>query len=159
MVDVVQRIIKLLEDHVHPDLKRPFYDGDPIAIPASKLPTISVEMTDCDIDEAATGHDSHLDTIMIKVIVDKRVDFDKKEGEVVAQKTLRDYIKGVGSDGKLKSNSVVGVLRNNLTLSSAVLDQLMQVNISVVRRGDDTITEEAWISLTTESIVDMSERT
>lgn len=157
MADIVKKVKELLEEYVHPDLKRPFYDGDPVAIPASRLPTIAIEMTASGIDEGPTGHDSHLDTLTIKVIVDKRADFNKQPAEVVAQKTLRDFVKGVDDDGNLKSNSIVGVLRKYLSLDSSVLDQLISIDFSVVKR-EDMLSEEAWLSFTTESLVEMSGR-
>jgi len=157
MSDIIKKVIDLLEEHSTPDLKRPFYDGDPIIIPASKLPTVSVEMTGSDIDEGATGYDSHSDIITIKVIVDKRQDFNQGAGDVVAQKTLREYVKGVDSDGKLLANSIVGVLRKHLSLDSTILDQMMSIDFSVIKR-EDIITEEAWISFAVESIVEMSAR-
>lgn len=157
MANIVKEVKQLLEDYVHPDLKRPFYDGDPVVIPASRLPTISIEMSGSDIDEGPTGHDSHLDTLTIKVIVDKRPDFNKQPGEVVAQKTLRDFVKGTDDDGNLKTNSLVGVLRKYLTLNSSVLDQLISIDFSVVKR-DDILTEEAWLSLTVEELVEMPSR-
>jgi len=157
MADVVKKVKKLLEDYAHPELKRPFYDGDPVVIPASRLPTIAIEMSDSTIDEGPTGYDGHLDTLTIKVIVNKRPDFNKQQGEVVAQKTLRDYVKGVDSSGNLKLNSIVGVLRKHLTLNSSVLDQLIKIDFSVIKR-EEILTEEAWISLTVESIVGMSSR-
>jgi len=157
MADVVKKVKELLEDNAHPDLKRPFYDGDPIIIPASKLPTVAIEMAGSDIDEGPTGYDSHLDTLTIKVIVDKRPDFNKKPGEVAAQKTLRDFVKGMDDDGNLLANSVIGVLRKYLTLDSTALDQLASVDFSVVKR-EDIVTEEAWITFAVESIVQMSNR-
>lgn len=157
MADIVKKVIELLEESVNPDLKKPFYDGDPVIIPASRMPTIAVEMTGSDIDEGPTGFDSHSDVLTIKVIVDKRPDFNKKPGEVVAHKTLRDYVKGMDSDGKLLVNSIVGVLRKHLSLDSTALDQMMSIDFSVVKR-EDVITEEAWITFAVESIVEMSAR-
>jgi len=98
-----------------------------------------------------------LDTLTIKVIVDKRPDFNKKPGEVAAQKTLRDFVKGMDDDGNLLANSVIGVLRKYLTLDSTALDQLASVDFSVVKR-EDIVTEEAWITFAVESIVQMSNR-
>lgn len=156
MEDIVEKIKELLEEHAHPDLKRPFYDGDPVIVPASSLPTIAIEMSGTEVDEGPTGYDSHLDTLIIKVIVDKRVDFDKKPDEVMAQKTLREYVKGIESD-VLKSNSILGILRKYLTLDKNVLDQLATVEFSVVKR-EDVFTEEAWITLSLESIIEVSGR-
>lgn len=156
-MDLIKKVISLLEDNVNPQIKRPFYDGDPVIIPVSSLPVIAVEMSGSEIDEGPTGYDSHKDTIIIKVIVDKRVDFNKMANEVVAQKTLRDYVKGVDDDDNLKADSVVGVLRKYLTLDKKVLDQLLTIEYSVVKREEIT-TEEAWITLSSESIMRINNR-
>lgn len=157
MKDIVEEVIKLLEDNVHPDLKRPFYDGDPVVIAASKLPTIAVEMTGSDINEGPTGHDSHIDTLTIKVIIDKRRDFGKEASHVPAHKTLRNYVKGIDSNDSLKADSVVGVLRKHLSLNDEALDQLISIDFSIIKR-EDVLTEEAWLSFTIESIVEMLNR-
>jgi len=157
MTDMVQNTIDLLEADVNTNLRRPFFYGDPIAIPAGRLPTIAVELTGSDIDEGPTGHDSHLDTITIKVIVDKRRDLEKGPAKVLAHQALVDFVKGVDSDGNLKTDSVVGVLRKQLSLDRTALDQLMAIEYSVIKR-EDLITEEAWISFSVETIVEVSDR-
>lgn len=157
MKDIVRKVRDLLQDYAHPDLKKPFYDGDPIAIPASRLPTVAIEMTNSNVNEGPTGFDSHADTLTIKVIVDKRADFNKEPGQVAAHKALRDYVKGVDEDDNLMSNSIIGILRKYLSLENEALDQLISVEFSVIKR-EDIITEEAWISLAVESIVEMPDR-
>ena len=52
---------------------------------------------------------------------------------------------------------VILLLRKHLTLNSSVLDQLIKIDFSVIKR-EEILTEEAWISLTVESIVGMSSR-
>lgn len=158
MIDIIKKIIDTLDESISPKLKRPFYYGDPAVIPASMLPTIAVELTSSGISNGPTGFDRHIDTITIKVIVDKRVDFNKPAGEVVAHKTLVDFVKGVDSSGNLKSDSVLGVLRKNISLDSEALDQLADIDFSVIKR-EDIVTEEAWITFSVESIVEVENRT
>ncbi len=153
MVDIIQKVIDLLKDDVNIALKRPFYYGDPAVIPSSMLPTLAVELTSSGVDVGPTGYDKHLDTITIKVIVDKRRDFNQSPGKVMAHSTLVDFVKGV-SNGALKTDSVVGVLRKQLSLDSSALEQLIAIDFSVLKREEIT-TEEAWISFSVESNVEM----
>ena len=157
MIDIVKKVIEILEEHANPKLRRPFYDGDPIAIPTSMFPAVAVELSGSDIDTGPTSYDKHLDTLMIKVIVDKKQDFNKLPGEVVAQNTLRDFVKGVDENDALKADSIVGILRKHLSLDSSALEQLISIEFSVVKREDIT-TEEAWILFSVESNVQMLNR-
>lgn len=156
MEDLVVKVKKVLEDKVSPDLKRPFFDGDPIFVSKSHLPTIAVMMEDEDIDTGGTGCDRRLYTLTIKVIVNKENDFNKAPAQVVAHKTLRDFVEGIEGDN-IKENSIVSILRKNFTLSSEVLNQLVKVVYNTIDRKD-VITEECWISFSVEKLVEVSGR-
>ena len=61
------------------------------------------------------------------------------------------------SNDSLKADSVVGVLRKHLSLNDEALDQLISIDFSIIKR-EDVLTEEAWLSFTIESIVEMLNR-
>lgn len=145
---IIDKIKELLEANVHERLKKPFYLGDPIAIPASRLPTIAIEPSITDISSGATGQDEHIHTIIIKIITDKRKDFNKSPEKVLAVADLIDWAEGIDSDtGELKTTSVAGILRKYLTLENEVVNQLMSIEYGVVPR-EEFLTAEAWITLT-----------
>ncbi len=157
MEDIVKTTIKLLEDKVSPDLRRPFFDGDPIMVPKSLMPTIAVMLENEDIDLGPTGFDKRLYTLTIKVIVNKESDFNKEPAQVVAHKTLRDFVEGI-ENGKIKDNSIVSILRQNFTLSGEVLNQLIKIVYNTIKR-EDIVSEEAWITFTIEKLVEVENRT
>ena len=156
MEDIVQQVKSILEKKVSPSLKRPFYDGDPILVSKSKMPTIAVVLNREDIDTGPTGFDKRLYTLTIKVIVNKENDFNKEPAQVVAHKTLRDFVEGV-KGGIIRDDSIVSVLRKNFTLNSEVLNQTIRVEYNTVNR-EDIISEEAWVSFTVEKLIEVKGR-
>lgn len=156
MEDIVKTVITLLEDEVSPDLKRPFFDGDPVVIPKSSMPTIAVMLESEDIDLGPTGFDKRLYTLTIKVIVNKESDFNKEPAQVVAHKTLRDFVEGI-ENGSIKDNSIVTILRKNFTLSGEILNQLIKVVYNTIKR-EDIVSEESWITFTVEKNVEVQGR-
>jgi len=152
MEDIVKKIIDILEANVSPELKRKFFDGDPIFVSKSRMPTIAVMIESEDIATGPTGHDRRLYTLTIKVIVNKEDDFNKEPAQVVAHKTLRDFVEGI-EDGSIRENSIVSVLRKNFTLDN----QILKVVYNTIDRKD-VITEEAWLTFTIERLVEVSGR-
>ncbi len=153
-MDLVKKTIQILEKDASPELRRPFYDGDPIAVPKSLMPTIAVMLENEDVDLGATGFDKRLYTITIKVIVNKESDFNKEPAQVVAHRTLRDFVEGVD---EIKDNSIISILRKNFTLNREVLNQMIRVVYNTIKR-EDIISEEAWITFTLEKAVQVQER-
>jgi hypothetical protein len=156
MEDIVRKVKKVLEDNISSELKRPFFDGDPIFVSKSRMPTIAVMLESEDIATGPTGHDRRLYTLTIKVIVNKEDDFNKEPAQVVAHKTLRDFVEGI-EDGSIRENSIVSVLRKNFTLDSEILNQILKVVYNTIDRKD-VITEEAWLTFTIERLVEVSGR-
>jgi hypothetical protein len=157
MEDIVRKVKTVLEDNISPDLKRPFFDGDPVLVSKSRMPAIAVMLESEDITAGPTGYDKHLYTLTIKVIVNKENDFNKEPAQVVAHKTLRDFVEGI-ENGKIKDNSIVSILRKNFTLNSQVLNQLIRIVYNTIKR-EDVISEEAWITFTIEKLVEVENRT
>ncbi len=156
MEDIILQVRKILEDNVSPELKRPFFDGDPIIVSKSHMPTIAVVLSKTNIDTGPTGYDKYLYTLIIKVIVNKEEDFNKEPAQVVAHKTLRDFVEGIKGD-IIDEQSVVGVLRKNFTLNSSILNQIIAIDYNTINR-EDVITEEAWITLSILKNVEVSGR-
>lgn len=156
--NIIKELRDLLEDNVHPELKRPFYYGDPIAIPESSLPTVAIDPLKGETVQGPTGHDEHLKNIIIKVIVDKRKDIGKGGGEVVATQELEKYVEEIDeTTGRYKTDTILGILRKNLTLEKTVVDQGISWEYRVAEREDIT-TEECWITIDTRRIIEVQNR-
>jgi len=156
MEDIILQVKKILEENVSPELKRPFFDGDPIIVSKSHMPTIAVVLSRTNIDTGPTGFDKYLYTVVIKVIINKEEDFNKEPAQVVAHRTLRNFVEGI-KDGIIDEQSVVGVLRKNFTLSNSILNQIIAIDYNTINR-EDIITEEAWITMTILKNIEVSGR-
>lgn len=105
-----------------------YYDGDPEAIPLFQLPCIIVTQTTDDTEEAAQGEDDVTDRITIKVVLNKKDDFDAdKVSEVnTTEKRIRDLIAlrdpetGNYSTGTVKHAIRSAMLDGVLAIASAM---------------------------------------
>jgi len=156
MEDIVKTVIKLLEDNASAELKRPFFDGDPIMVSKSIMPTVAVMLENETVDLGPTGFDTRQYTLTIKVIVNKENDFNKEPAQVVAHKTLRDFIEGV-ENGAIRDDSIISILRKHFTLDNGILNQQIKVVYNTIKR-EDIISEEAWITFTVIKNVEVPNR-
>ncbi len=156
MEDIVLQVKKILEDNASPELSRPFFDGDPIFVSKSHLPTIAVTLSKDNITAGATGYDRHIYTLIIKVIVNKENDFNKEPSMVVAHRTLRNFTEGING-AIIDEQSIVGILRKNFTLNGSISNQTIVVDYNTINR-EDVVTEEAWITITIEKNIEVSGR-
>ncbi len=156
---VTKEVLDLLETNAHPDLKRPFYFGDPILIPASKLPTVAVDPLRGESPQGPTGHDEQSQELIIKVIVDKRQDMGRGGGEVVGTQNLIRYVNELDeTTGRYKTDTIIGILRKNLTLEKTSIDQNISWEFRVAER-EDVLTEECWITISVTKIIEVQNRT
>jgi len=154
----IKEIIDLLETNAHPDLKRPFYFGDPLHIPASMLPTVAVDIETGESPLGPTGHDEQIETLIIKVLVDKRPDLNKKAGEVVALQNLIKYVEELDeTTGQYKTDTILGILRKNLTLEKTSIGHDISWEYGVVER-EDILTAECWIRISVDKLIEVPNR-
>jgi hypothetical protein len=155
----IKEIISLLEENVHEDLKRPFYFGDPLQVPSSMLPTVAVDMVSGESPQGPTGHDEQLETLQIKVLVDKRPDLGRSSGKVVALEELIKFVEEVDSStGRYKTNTILGVLRKNLSLEKTSIGNDISWEYGVLER-QNILTAECWITINVKKIIEVQNRT
>jgi hypothetical protein len=154
----IKEIINLLEANTHPDLKKPFYFGDPLFVPASRLPTIAVDIENGESPQGATGHDQQRESLIIKVLVDKRVDLDKEPGQVVATENLIKYVEELDdTTGQYKDSTVLGILRKNLTLEKTSIGHDISWEYGVIERGEILIAE-CWVRIDVSKMIEIPSR-
>lgn len=112
--DSVRAVLDLMRDTFKEDFKT-YYDGDPEAIPASNLPAIIVMQANDSTEEGAQGEDDVTDQITVKVVFDKRDDFDGEKADPLnlTETKLRRYM-GHRKNGRYDPRTVKGALRNAL---------------------------------------------
>ena len=157
MQRIIDEIIEKLKDALSPEIKA-FYQGDPIAPPAINLPCVYVEGDSEDISAGATGTDEIVHTIGIGIIMDKRAEIGRAADENVSHRKLIELVNDRDANGLYKSNTIVGILRTNFTLTNIINNQLLRVEYGIRERGD-VITAEARVTAKLSEMVVVSGRT
>lgn len=155
---ISQRIIRTLKETFGSTFHE-YYDGDPYAIPDSMLPAIIVEQQSARITAGATGLDRNTETVVIKVVLDKRDDFNKDENINNAYQQQRDFI--FARDPSTKewlSKSIMGQIRTNFTLDDVVVGQSVDVQYFIQQRPEETYTDEAHVTIEATELVPVSGR-
>lgn len=154
---IIDQIIDKLKENFGTEIKQ-FYQGDPIAVPASNLPCIYVEADGSDVSAGATGTDEILHSIAIGVIIDKRSEINRNADEQVSHRKLIEITQNRNASGTYKDNTIFGILRKYFTLSNTINNQLLRVEYGIRERGD-LITAEARITARISELVVVSTRT
>lgn len=135
-----------------------FYNGDPDLIPAFNLPAITVSKLHDDSESGTNAQDDVTESILVKVIVDKRPDWqDVVDPENLSETKLRRLVEARGAeDGKWLPNTVKGALRNGLPMDSGMtIGERMSLDIGTSSRGDDLPTNEAHLTVEVTNTVDV----
>lgn len=157
MTNIADKIINLLKASNDKRIKM-YYYGDPLVLAVSNLPAVVVENRSSRISQTATGVDEADNTYSIKLIMNKKDEIGKNPEEMVLQRTMADILMGVDSNNQYKANTIVGILRNNFTLSNTVNDQDMSIEFALTERGD-LITQEVEIIINIKDLVYVPSRT
>ena len=156
---IADEIIELLKTNLGSAGFKQYYFGDPIAIPQSLLPAIIVEYESSDITVATTAQDDIFDVLVIKLVFNKKSEFNRAADEVAGHRRLRELAQGIdSSNSELSQSSVVGLLRKNFTLSSNADDQTITVDYGIMPRPEEVITEEAHIRATIRQLTTVTNR-
>lgn len=157
--DNVQRLIKLMKDTFGSDFKA-YYDGDPEAIPLFNLPALIVDQTVDDTEDGAYMQDDVTETIVIKVVLNKKDDFDndavdplnltsRKIRELVA---LRDP-----ETGNYEEKTVKGALRRFGTEGIIAIAPKVRTEYGIVPRMNNVLTAEGHVTFTITYTVDVED--
>ena len=107
------RILRLMQDTFGRRFAT-YYDGDPEAIPTFNLPCIIVTQTTSEITESAMNEDDVTDEITVKVVLNKRDDYDgdKVNPLNLTDKQIRDIVlKRDVVTRQYDDDTVVGAIR------------------------------------------------
>lgn len=129
-----------------------YYDGDPEAIPLSNLPALIVTQTNDTTTEGQQGEDDVTDQVTIKVVLNKKDDFDGDRVDPLnmTERRLRDYVARLDAEGRYDPKSIKGALRAELLEGVTAIAPTMSVeyglNPRVPGEGLADLTAEAHVS-------------
>lgn len=149
----------ILRENLSTDYFKEFFIGDNMDIPISMMPCVVIEQTDSRHELGATGMENIYETFTIKLIINKRDEFGKSPDESPGSLSLKRYAEGLDeTTGQVSSDSVLGVLRKYFTMGNTILNQEVTVQYGVVPRPNESVTDEAHITITTERLVTITNR-
>ena len=156
MFRTLKKIRDLLKSTFGNTFKKYWID-DPNLIPQSELPAIYIAPISTDIDIADTGRDKMVYTIEIGVVINAKQELRKYNEEIVGTQYLTEKMEGKDSNGALEKNTVLYVLRNNLTLDDNwYIENISSIDYSLRTRGtvpDQFVVKDATCRLTVVQIL------
>lgn len=127
------------------------YDSDPDLIPTDAMPCITVDKNGDRSEYGATGRMDVTEEIVIKVILDKQVDWkDDVDHEQHVKKHLRRLVERRTDDGRSYAPGTIRyALANRLEISGVAVSAAMSVDYGIAARNDGSmVSAEAHLTLT-----------
>lgn len=152
MDKTISLLITLLKTKLRGEIKS-FYVGDPIMIPESAMPCISISPHSTTANVADNQRDSRVHKIDISLIIDARKYFNATPQTMVGTTFLMETMSKESADGSVAANSILGIIRDNLSLSTnRFVSNEVVIDYTTRRRTEDLITLEAIMSVEVEHI-------
>jgi len=106
------------------------YRGDPIIIPKSSLPAVTVRSLESAITWRGNIMDNRLENYQIRIVFDVRDFFGNSDIKTVAweKEATNFFVEENASDNSLKDTCIVKILRENLSLDAEVQ---LQTNLNL----------------------------
>lgn len=157
---IEEQIVQILKDGLPSGLFKAFYVGDPLAIPQSQLPCLCIVCEQSKYAFGATGHDEVEYRVQIKAVFNKKNFFNKSPQEYVLEQTVKRIIEGRDeATGRLQNNTLLGILRRNVTLEPSIFQQEVTVSYLLAnQRQQDLITYEAIIEFSVRGMIEVDDR-
>ncbi len=149
--DGVQRIYDLCREAFGSKFVA-YFNGDPEEIAEADLPAITVSEPDGVIESGATQTDDIVEVILIKLIHNKKDDVNADNKNVnLTEWKQRQLVKGQDPTTKqYMEGTLMHALRTKFTLGDATVNQRVELLSTSARRGENTFTQEYWITVTIE---------
>ena len=129
------------------------YIGDPYILPDAVMPCLIINPVKTETSVFDNARDMHSHDVTISLVIDARQYFNATPDKMVGTEFLMNTMEGETS-GSINANSVIGILRSNLTLdTNRFIDNISTVDYTTRRRTEDLITLEAIATLTIQYVV------
>ncbi len=147
MFETLKKIRDEIKNVLGDSIKEYWLD-DPSLIPFSALPALAIAPISTNIDIADTGRDIYTYTIDVMLIIDAKQELKKFKQEVIGVQYLTERMEAKDSTGALQENTILYIIRNNLTLGenwaiSNVGDIDYSTRTRGVESGEQFVTKEA----------------
>lgn len=126
------------------------YDSDPDLIPTDEMPCITVDKNGDRSQYGATGYTDVTEEIVVKVILDKQVDWkDNVDHEQHVKTHLRRLVEERTDDGRSYAPGTIRyALANRLEIERVAVSAAIAVNYGIAaRNAESMVTAEAHLTL------------
>jgi hypothetical protein len=152
-------ILNIFQDAFQDGEFKLFRVGDPIIIPESMMPALIISETQTGYDVGPTGFDEVTHTLLIQVILNKKDEIGNPDQGSSLDEKLDQLIQGRDeTSGELLSNTILGVLRRNITMGNLMIQNTSKVRKGIIPRSEDLITAEAHIDIEVTELQQVSNR-
>ena len=145
---VSEIVLNLLKD-AFGDQFRLYRVGDPIQPGQSQLPAIFVTETQLKVNQGATGMDELVHSLEIQIVFNKKDELGNPNEGNTLDTIIDNCIFGVDEDtGEYLPNSILGLIRKNITLGGLSFDTQVEVRKGIVPRPQEMLTAEGQVDIT-----------
>lgn len=160
--DGVARILELLKDTFGDQFKA-YFNGQPEEIGDSQLPCIMVSESSGSVESDATGVDLITERILIILSANRKDDIGADPQTQLTEFKLRKWVKGQYPEGhslqgQYLEETVMYAIRKHITMNDAVLSSDIETDFGIIQRGEDTFTQEAYVTVTVKRLAAVPSR-
>lgn len=137
-------LIQLFKDNIPNGVFRVIREGDPIIPPQTLLPAMYITERSTGYDVGSTHHDHIIHDVLIQVVFNKKDELGNPDESFSLDKTIDDIVQGRDND-LIRSNTIIGVLRQHYTLDNMVFNNEVTVRKGIIARSEELLTAEAHI--------------
>jgi len=157
--DVVTQLIAIFKKEFGGFFKE-YYEGDPLQIPVAAFPCMIVQKTRARVSLDATQTDLLESEVTISIVYNKADDFGAQSNVKLTEQILREKVEGRNAiTGQFAPDTVMHVLRTNITLGQTKLSMSADWEYSYVERVDSMLTSEATVQLVSRERIMVPNRT
>lgn len=155
--DGVARVMELMKDALGDNYT--YFNGQPEEVAESLLPIVMISESEGIVESDATGYDKITEVINIIIAFNKKDDMGAPPEQELTEFKLRKLVKGQDpTTGEYLPQTVMYALRKHITMNNAVLSTQVETNFDVNIRGEETVTQEATVTVTLSRLVKVPER-
>lgn len=150
--DGAARVLDLMRD-TFGDYFREYFNGEPENITTEQLPCLMVTTPRLNVTNSANGLDDLREVVTIVLALNKRDDIGADSTDNLTMRRLRNLIIGLDPATPADTipqylpNTVMYAVRKHITLNGLASNNDIEIDFDVNIRGEDTATQEAYITL------------
>lgn len=116
---IINKYFALIEAAL-PGLFKSKYQGDPVRIPASNMPALIISKVQTTVAPHTNSEDDHSIAMVLTVVTDIRDERSETIEMTPGVAKLYDIIEGRDANYKLKSTSILHILRSNIEVDEGL---------------------------------------